>query len=91
MEPSEPLSGDRLSEGLHWYAREADWQRLAEHCRAGKTKREKIYFRHNSDYGLNANFEAAIKHLPVSVNIGGKYSRYVETVWEVDVLFGEAQ
>lgn len=91
MEPSEPLSEDRLSAGLHWYAREADWQRLAEHCRAGKAKHEKIYFRHNSDYGLNANFEAAIKHLPVSVNIGGRYSRYVETVWEIDVLFGEAR
>jgi hypothetical protein len=91
MEPSEPLPHDRLSAGLHWYGREADWQRLAEHSRAGRTKREKIYFRHNSDYGLNAKFEAAIKHLPVSVNIGGKYSRYVETVWEIDVLFGEAQ
>ena len=91
MEPSEPLPEDRLTAGLHWYGREADWQRLAEHSRAGKTKREKIYFRHNSDYGLNANFEAAIKHLPVSVNIGGNYSRHVETVWEIDVLFGEAQ
>jgi hypothetical protein len=81
---------DQLDAGLHWYARERDWQRLADLCYAGRAKRERIFFRQNTDYGLNANFEAAIKKLPVSVEIGGRYAKHVETVWEVEAEFSSS-
>lgn len=90
LAPSEPLPAAEIAAGLHWYDREVDWQRLAVLCSLGRAKRERLFLRQGSDYGLNANFEAAVKSLPISVSLGGQYSRYVETVWEVEALFGTA-
>jgi len=90
LKPSRPTSREEIAEGLAWFSREKDWQRLADLALAGRAARETIYFRQSNDFGLNANFEAAVKNLPVSVKIGGDYRQYVDTVWEVDAIFGEA-
>jgi hypothetical protein len=87
LAPLAEVDISRVSTGLHWYSREADWQRLTDLCAKGRLRRERVYLRQTSDFGVNANFEAAVKSLPVSIGLGGKYKKYEETAWEVDATF----
>lgn len=87
MEPTEPVPRDELAVGLPWYPRERTWHRLADLRYEGRAKREHILLKQDSDHGLNARFEKAVTGSSLAAHIGGKYKRYEETTWEIDVEF----
>lgn len=90
MSGGPPSPRDEMTRGLHWIAKEPDWQELIEERFADRLRRDKLVFRSDTDLGLGAGVDAAVEGLPAEVGVGGKLKRYqrrqVELAMEFDPL-----
>lgn len=78
-----------IPENLIWYPHEALWQAIAIARVNNGLKNFNLSLTYSDDYGLNADFKAAIKGS--GLDMGGKFEQHQSTVWKITGTFGAAR